>query len=111
MACTLKDGKIRRVETGGDAAPEVAGDAMTRTIAAIGILVALFGTPAVAGSPDDPGAGGRFLSGLAEGGADFGQGTADIAQGGNAPGQGLETQKDALGGSPNPSNDNGGGND
>ncbi len=84
----------------------------------IGIVVAMFGTPLLAGSPDNPGAGGQFLKdeaqALKEAGETVGgflNETRDADPDFNL-GQHIQEFGDAfLGSTPNPANDNGQGND
>ena len=75
------------------------------------LVTALLGAPALAGSPDSPGAAGEIVSGLTKADPDFGKNTADLARAGNVPGRNLQGFADTAGGSPNPTNDNGRGND
>jgi hypothetical protein len=81
-----------------------------RTAASICLLAAFLTAPALAGSPNNPGAAGQIVSGLAQG-PNFGQDTADLAKAGNVPGRNLQGFAAAAGGAPNPANDKGSGND
>lgn len=78
--------------------------------------LALFASPAIAGAPDNPGAGGQAVKAAVEatkaGGATWGSVVSEFVHttDGNLGGA-IQDAKDALGGSPNPANDNGGGND
>ena len=79
-------------------------------------LIAAVSSPALAGSPDNPGAGGQAVKAAVEtvkaNGATWGSVVSANAQTPGNPnlGQAIQDAKDALGGSPNPANDHGGGN-
>ena len=78
-------------------------------------LIAVFSSPALAGSPDNPGAAGQLLGAAAQTyGAAFGSSVASVSQlpGVEKLGQAIQSYTSpANGGTPNPANDNGGGND
>ena len=66
------------------------------------LVTALLGAPALAGSPDSPGAAGEIVSGLTKADPDFGKNTADLARAGNVPGRNLQGFADTAGGFPEP---------
>ena len=74
-------------------------------------LVAAFISPVIAGSPDNPGAGGQFVKDFAHQEGPLGQTVSDYARNVGPPGEIVQQQKRWDGGSPNPDKDNGGGND
>ncbi len=78
-------------------------------------LIAAISSPALAGSPDNPGAAGQFLGALAGAyGAEFGSSVVSVSQlpGSEKLGQDIQSYfSPTIGGTPNPANDNGGGND
>ena len=89
-----------------------------RILASVGLLVASL-SPAFAGSPDNPGGLGQTVNAAkdawqASAGSPNGWGQAVKANnqaGAPSLGQQLQAAKDFVGASPNPANDNGGGND
>ena len=70
---------------------------------------------AMAGSPDNPGAGGQAVKNATqtykEYGLNWGQAVSDYVHAGGNLGEAVQGAKEYGGGDPNPSNDNGGGND
>jgi len=78
-------------------------------------LIAAVSSPALAGSPDNPGAGGRLIGSVAEAyGAEFGSSVVWVSQlpGSEKLGQDIQSYASPEnGGTPNPDNDKGGGND
>ena len=77
---------------------------------------ALFASPVTAGAPDNPGAGGQRVKAAVEEakglGLTWGEIVSDTVQTSDETLGGLiQETKDSFGGSPNPANDNGGGND
>ncbi|MDP2063407.1 MAG: hypothetical protein Q8J98_09940 [Phaeovulum sp.] len=83
-----------------------------KPIFAMTCVLAMFGTtPALAGAPDDPGAGGQAVKATValykSAGIPFGQAVSEFVQNSDAN---LGGQVSAIN-EPNPPNDNGGGND
>jgi hypothetical protein len=80
------------------------------------VLAASWPLAAMAGSPDNPGGTGHHVVSDKEASQvshpdGFGQSVAESAQDGDSLGEHLELYRDLDGATPNPANDNGGGND
>ncbi len=91
-----------------------------RSLTVFAVATALFATPLVAGSPDEPGVFGRDVANNVQnywtdtfpddpGASAWGTKGASVRKGEN--GQINQDYKKANGGAPNPANDNGSGND
>jgi hypothetical protein len=82
-------------------------------VASAGLLIALASGPALAGKPDDPGAGGQSVKAAVEfvkdSGATWGSVVSEFVH--TSDGNLGQAVKSVPGGRPNPANDNGGGND
>lgn len=89
---------------------------MRLAIAAPALIAALgLSAAAMAGSPDNPGAGGQAVQNAAhvtkEIGTNWGSIVSEYSKAGGNLGEAVQGAKEYDGGDPNPSNDNGGGND
>ena len=87
-------------------------------LTSVAVLAAALVSPAFAGSPDNPGAGGQEVSTEAQnapstyGTKNFGEAVSTYVQQSDSNlGDAIKAWNDANGGSPNPSNDSGSGND
>ena len=81
---------------------------------ALAVFIGL-STSAMAGSPDNPGAGGQAAKDAVgyykDAGTNFGAAVSSVVQGGGNLGKEVQSVKEYIGGDPNPDSDKGGGND